>query len=104
MTVKCIIENAGHIFVSKPWLFMKNVKLLPDLGIDIKSCKEGKGAQVLGYLNLEKILETIKEMGYDDEVLGDKENSLEVIRACTISLNYNNYKDSLSSQYVKGAV
>lgn len=104
MTVGCILENAGHILVSKSWLFVKNVNLLNQFGINIKECREGKGAQVLGYLNLEEILKLITEMGYDDEVLSDKSNALERIRAFSISLNYNSYKDSLSAQYVKGAV
>ena len=101
MTVKCIIENAGHVLITKDGLFLKNVNLLSQFGIDIKLCQDGKGAQVLGYLNLEEILATIKEMGYDDEVLSDKTNCLERIRALAISLNYNTYKDSLGAQYVK---
>lgn len=104
MTVKCVLENAGHVLVSKSWLFVKNINLLSQFGINIKDCIDGKGAQILGYLNLEEILATIKEMGYDDEVLGDKANSLERIRALAISLNYNTYKDSLNAQYTKGVV
>ena len=102
MTVKDIIEANGHIYVIKPELFRKNVDILKNFGIDIMSCNPGKGIQVLGYLDLAQRLETIKEMGYDDEVLKNPANSLELIRGYSMSLNYNIYKDNCV-RYVKGA-
>lgn len=102
MTVKDIIEASGHIFVNKPELFLKNVNILKDFGVDIKYCNSGKGVQVLGYLDLNDRLETIKEMGYDDEVLNNPEDALELIRGYSMSLNYNDYKENMA-QYVKGA-
>ena len=101
MTVKDIIEANGHIFVVKPYLFKKNVNILKDFGIDIKLCNPGKGVQVLGYLDLNHRLETIKEMGYADEVLNNPADALELIRGYSMSLNYSDYKDL--GRYVKGA-
>jgi len=102
MTVKDIIEANGHIFVNKPDLFMKNIKILQKFGVDIKQCNSGKGVQVLGYLDLNDRLETIKRMGYDDEVLKNPADALELIRGYSMSLNYNDYKENIA-QYVKGA-
>lgn len=88
--VKILIEGGGQIFVVKPWLIKKNPEVLKEFGIDVTKCKAGKGVpHTISYTDLEKKLETIKEMGYDDEVLKEPENSLEVFRANRMTINYN---------------
>jgi len=102
MTVKDIIERIGQILIEHPGLLENNVQILNNFGIDHKLCKTGPGIDVLGYLNLEERLATIKEMGYDDEVLKNPSDALEIIRGYSMTLNYNEYKD-MGAQYVKGA-
>lgn len=104
MTVKDVIENAGHVLVVNPGLFERNVELLKNYGIELKQCKTlGKGAQVLGYLNLEEVLATNEEIGYDDEVRQDVGKMLNVIRARQITSNYNCGKE-VGAQHMKGVV
>ena len=44
----------------------------------------------------------LKEFGYDDEVLRNPEDSLEVIRANRMTINYN-YKPDLGAQLKRSA-
>lgn len=104
MTVKDVIENAGHVLVANPGLFERNVEILRTYGVDLNQCKSlGKGAQVLGYLNLEEVLATNEEIGYDDEVRQDASEVLNVIRARQITSNYN-YGREVGAQHVKGVL
>lgn len=101
--VKILIEEAGQIFVVNPWLIKENPKVLSEYGIDVKKCKAGKGiAHTCSYTDLKEKLETIKEMGYDDEVQKNPEDSLEVIRANRITINYN-YKVDIGTQLKRSA-
>lgn len=102
MTVKDIIERIGHVLIEHPGLFSKNVQILSDFGIDIKMCKNGPGIDVLGYLDLASRLLVIEEMGYAEEVKNKQNESLELIRGYSMTMNYNDYKD-LGNGYVKGA-
>lgn len=93
LDVKTMLEMCGNILILNPGLLEKNVMLLRNFGIDLDTCKIGLGYEVFGYKDLEDRLATIKNMSYDDEVLNNSENSLEVIRAFFIAQNYNRTKE-----------
>ena len=93
LDVPTMIEYCGNVFVVNKDLLKSNVEILKAHGVEVTNLSKGLGYEVLGYVELDKRLETIQKMSYYGEVPKNDPKYLDNIRAFFIT-NYGKTREA----------
>ena len=85
----CALYRIGYSWLQHPELKEKNLNVLKDFNINLDDCVSGPGFDEMGKTNLEEELTDMHEMGYMDEIINNKKETLEFCRATSMKLNYS---------------